>query len=244
MRRFFLLIFACFTSGAALAQWSFDLESGVGFPGYNVIRIPNQTGTTFDFSEDFQALNAVIPFRFRPGYTFGERNHVFALYAPLAINYESTLANPIAFQGENFATGALVSGFYKFNSYRLTYRRDFIQNERWILGLGLTAKIRDASVRFSTEDQAARKDDLGFVPLLHLYTSYNGNGWKAFLEGDGLAGGPGRAFDVFIGGSIPLFNHLDIKAGYRILEGGADINEVYNFTLINFAAVGLIWQLP
>jgi len=32
---------------------------------------------------------------------------------------------------------------------------------------------------------------------------------------------------------------IGIRAGYRILEGGADNDEVYNFALLNYAAAGL-----
>jgi hypothetical protein len=34
-----------------------------------------------------------------------------------------------------------------------------------------------------------------------------------------------------------------LKAGYRLLEGGADNDEVYNFTLVNYATIGLIARL-
>jgi hypothetical protein len=34
-------------------------------------------------------------------------------------------------------------------------------------------------------------------------------------------------------------DRLGLKAGYRILEGGADNDEVYNFALFNFASAGL-----
>jgi hypothetical protein len=78
--------------------------------------------------------------------------------------------------------------------------------------------------------------------LLRIYAAYDFKCWSAYLSGDGLAGGPGRAFDFFLGGKVPLSDNLSVKAGYRILEGGADVDEVYNFTLINFASVGLGWE--
>jgi hypothetical protein len=34
-----------------------------------------------------------------------------------------------------------------------------------------------------------------------------------------------------------------LKAGYRLLEGGADNDEVYNFALINYAAFGFLIDL-
>jgi hypothetical protein len=46
-----------------------------------------------------------------------------------------------------------------------------------------------------------------------------------------------------VGGDVSITENLSIKAGYRFLEGGADVDEVYNFTLIQFADVGFVWQL-
>ena len=37
-----------------------------------------------------------------------------------------------------------IDGHYKFNSYGITCRRTLITSERCRLGLGFTAKIRDA----------------------------------------------------------------------------------------------------
>lgn len=240
----FNLIFTvlAFSSFPLFAQFSLDLESGLVFPGYNEVRIPNQQGTTFDFNQDFEIQGALIPLRIRPGYTFG-KNHIFALYAPLSASYVGSPGFPINFQNSQFEANREIEGFYKFNSYRLTYRRDLIQDEKWILGVGFTAKIRDAQVRLSNESQIDFKDDIGFVPLLHLFVSYDAGPFRGVIEGDGLAGGPGRAFDFFGGLYIPLSNYFDLKAGYRILEGGADVSEVYNFALFNFASVGIIWGL-
>jgi len=244
MKKLFLTCIACLFMFSLHAQVTIDVESGLIFPGYNNVRIPNQTGTTFNFTDDFEAQGTVIPFRLRVGFTFNERNHIFGLFAPLGINYEGAAPYDIAFQNSTFAAGEVLQGFYKFNSYRLTYRRDVIATDRWLVGIGFTAKIRDATVRLTSENGVSdRKDDIGFVPLLHIFTAYQLPGWTLFLEGDGLAGGPGRAFDFFLGGKVPLHDKFELKAGYRILEGGADIDEVYNFTLINFASVGVIWTL-
>lgn len=58
-----------------------------------------------------------------------------------------------------------------------------------------------------------------------------------------FAGGPGRAFDLYLGGKIPINEHLRVKAAYRIVEGGADVRSVYNFTILHFANLGLIITL-
>ena len=34
-----------------------------------------------------------------------------------------------------------------------------------------------------------------------------------------------------------------VRLGYRILEGGADNNEVYNFALFHYASVGILFTL-
>ncbi|KEO73919.1 hypothetical protein [Anditalea andensis] len=244
MMKHLLVAVAMLITYQAQAQFTFDVESGLAFQGYNNVRIPNQGGTSFNFTRDFDAKGLVIPFRLRVGYTFNEKNHIFGLFAPLNVNYEGAAPFDIAFQNSTFGEGENIDGFYKFNSYRLTYRRDIVSTDRWVVGIGFTAKIRDASVRLTSENGTAdRKDDVGFVPLLHLFTAYQLPGCTLFLEGDGLAGGPGRAFDFFLGGKLPVYSKLDLKAGYRILEGGADVDEVYNFTLINFASIGLILTL-
>ncbi|MBK6265210.1 hypothetical protein JKA74_09180 [Marivirga sp. S37H4] len=239
----FALLLLIVFSYPSIAQWTIDVESGLAFENYNKVRIPNEQGTLFNFTDDFELEGPVIPFRARVGFTFYDKNHLILLYAPLSLNYTGKAPYDINFQESTFGEGQNIDGFYKFNSYRLTYRRDFIRNENWIVGLGFTAKIRDASV--SLENDAGlsdRKDDLGFVPLLHAFAEYQFSDYSIYFEGDGLAGGPGRAFDLFLGGRILLTEEISAKAGYRLLEGGANIDEVYNFTWIDYAVVGLILQ--
>ncbi len=226
------------------AQWTIDLESGIAFQSYNQVRIPNEQGTTFDFTEDFNTKGPVIPFRARLGYTFQGKNHFIVLYAPITVKYEGAAPFNINFQNTDFEESSQIEGLYKFNSYRLTYRRDFISNRNWIVGAGLTAKIRDARISLTNEEGLRDwKNDIGFVPLVHLFTEYRFDKYSIYFEGDGLAGGPGRAFDLFLGGRMAISQFLSAKVGYRLLEGGANIDEVYNFTLVNFATVGFIIQL-
>ena len=242
MKKTILLVTLVITCQCTYAQLSLDLESGLPFQVYNDVRIPNETGTKFSFTEDFELQGPVIPVRLMLGYTFAEKNHLFALFAPLGLNYEGAAPFQIRFQQSTFEPGEFIEGFYKFNSYRLGYRRDVLKSERWTIGVGFTAKIRDARVKLSSGGFSDKKDDLGFVPLLHIFASYELDRWTLYLDGDGLAGGPGRAFDFFLGGRINITDNLTGKAGYRILEGGADVTDVYNFTLINFAAAGLAWE--
>jgi hypothetical protein len=236
-----LLALAALFTGSN-AQLSLDLESGIPFQGYNNVRIPNQQGTRFSFTDDFELQGPVIPVRLTIAYTFAVKNHLFALFAPLGLNYEGIAPYDIVFQQSQFNAGQEIEGFYRFNSYRLGYRRDLVSTGRWIFGAGFTAKIRDAQVRLSSNGMSDQKDDLGFVPLLHIFAARNFDRWMLYLYGDGLAATQGRAFDFFLGGRFNITENLSGRAGYRILEGGADVSEVYNFTLINFAAAGLTWE--
>ena len=245
MKKLIVLFAFTFSFLQAYSQWSIELESGLAFQSYNDVRIPNETGnergTEFSFTEDFEIQGPVIPLRLNLSYTFAERNHLSALYAPLEVNYEGIVpVGGIKFQDSEFAEGEAIDGFYKFNSYRLTYRRDLLLRDNWTLALGFTAKIRDARIELETDMKSDRKDDLGFVPLLNIHAAYEYKDIKAYIKGDALAGGPGRAFDFFAGINTPLTDNLQLKGGYRIIEGGADVSEVYNFTLLNFASIGLI----
>lgn len=221
-------------------QFSLDVSGGLVAQSYNKVRVPNEEGTTFDLYKDFTLQGPAFYYSLKPGYTFRERNHFFLLYAPLSVNYEGAAPFEIRFENTTFQKGEHLDAFYKFNSYRVTYRRDVVSNDKWILGIGFTAKIRDAEIRLTAADQIDKKVDFGFVPLLNLYTEYRLSKWSLFFEGDGLAGGPGRAFDFYLGGKIILNEHLKLKAAYRMVEGGANVESVYNFTMLHFANVGLI----
>jgi hypothetical protein len=221
-------------------QVSLDISGGLVAQTYNKVQIPNEEGTAFDLSKDFKIQTPVIYYSFKLGYSFLEKNHLFLLYAPLSVNYEGTAPFDIRFQNTTFPEGKNLNALYKFNSYRVTYRRDVHSSEKWILGVGFTAKIRDAEIRLTQAGTTDNKDDFGFVPLLNLYAEYKFNNWSLFFEGDGLAGGPGRAFDFYLGGKIPINEHLKAKAAYRMVEGGADVKSVYNFTMLHFASLGLI----
>ncbi|MEX2531593.1 MAG: hypothetical protein WD960_12550 [Gemmatimonadota bacterium] len=91
----------------------------------------------------------------------------------------------------------------------------------------------------------AEKTDLGFVPLLHLAGRWTPSpGWVVSGEIDGLAGGPGRAFDVAIAAGRELGRGWSLHTGYRTVEGGADIEEVYSFAWFHYGTVGLRWKVP
>lgn len=152
------------------------------------------------------------------------------------------MVNDIYFAGVTFPANRQLNGTYKFNSYRLTYRYDIISKTRVVFGLGFTAKIRDARIRLSSSDLTAEKTNVGFVPIINFRLLWRMNEKIGLLlDGDALAAPQGRAEDVLIAATFKVSKNFLIRAGYRILEGGADNNEVYNFALFHYASVGMAY---
>jgi len=121
----------------------------------------------------------------------------------------------------------------------LTYRYDFLRKGKWRLGIGFTAKIRDAAVSLESENKRSEKKNVGFVPLINFRAEWRINRKLGImLHGDALAAPQGRAEDVLLALQIHLNETLTLKAGYRILEGGANVGEVYNFALLHYLVLG------
>lgn len=112
------------------------------------------------------------------------------------------------------------------------------------MGIGFTAKIRDAKIAVKGAGLESEKTNVGFVPIIHFRVLWKFVKGLAFLlDGDALAAPQGRAEDFLAAIQIRVSDRIDLKGGYRILEGGADNDEVYNFTLINYASLGAIIHL-
>ncbi len=221
---------------------SFDAEGGMAFSGYNRIRIPGNSGTLFNTFRELRQ-DPKFYYRLRPTVTVGR--HAFsALFAPLELRYTGNLKQATDFNGQTFNADEAVKVRYRFNSYRLTYRYNFLNNDRIVAGVGITAKARDAFIDVSNASVHTRKSNFGFVPLINIYANgWITDHWGLLLEGDALATNKGRAEDIFLGATYRPFQNLTFKGGYRILEGGADNDEVYNFTLVNYVGLGVIVSL-
>jgi hypothetical protein len=234
-----LLVFTFFTP-VLYAQIEVDVETGAVFSGYNDVRIPGDGGTLFSLSKDLQADSEFF-YRIRLFYDFNPRHHLGVLFAPLSINSTGQLDQDLVFFGETFPAQTPLSTTWMFNSYRLVYRYDFLRRERLELGIGFTAKIRDALIRVEGDGLEAEKANVGFVPILHFRARWRFCDRVALLlDGDALAAPQGRAEDVLAALILQVNDRIELKAGYRLLEGGADNDEVYNFALIHYAAFGAV----
>ena len=243
----YLLSFVLLGSGVtpAAAQGLLDLETGaVVGSAYNRIRVPGNDGKEFDLTGGDFATRPAWFYRVRAGYTFANRHTVSLLFAPLTVRAEAgRLSEPIRFNGATFAPGRPLDVQYTFNSYRLTYRFDFVRKERLRFGAGLTGKIRDAAIRLDNGEAQSTKTNVGFVPLVNFLLDWGfAPAVGLLVEGDALAAPQGRAEDVFAGLRFQPAKSIGLKVGYRVLEGGADNEEVYNFTLFHYLSAGAVWR--
>jgi len=224
-------------------QASLDLETGAVGTGYNNVRIPGDQGTLFSLKDDLNSKTGIF-FRARANYTIKSKHTLSLLYAPFKTVSSGNVPYDIVFEGVTFPANTELEGTYKFNSYRLTYRYEIVIKPKFEFGLGFTAKIRDAKIAMASAASLSEKTNVGFVPIINfrmLWKPYEKFG--ILLEGDALAAPQGRAEDVLIAATYRLSDRFGLKAGYRLLEGGAGNDEVYNFALFNYASVGLFIYL-
>jgi hypothetical protein len=246
--KIYLLLFVIVLATAAAAEsgpsrrWTAEIEGGAVFSGYNDARIPNVGGTLFSLSKDLD-IAAKAYYRLRISYALARRHELSLLVAPLTLKAAGRLPAAVNFTGVLFPKDTPVDGIYTFNSYRLTYRYRLVDKPRLRLDIGFTAKIRDAEIALTSPSLSASKTNVGFVPLLHLRLVWD---WSPklglLLEADAAAAKQGRAEDVLLALNWRLSPQLHVRLGYRFVEGGANVDEVYNFAWIHYFAAGLAFS--
>lgn len=228
---------------APAPRWEFQLEGGPAWQSYNDVEIPNDGSATRFSLYDLAGSGPWPAARLYVTWNINERHGLRLLLAPFSLTETGTPAGAIDFAGASYAAGQPTEATYTFNSYRLSYRYRFHAGETTRAWVGFTAKIRSAVIRLEQGATASEKTDLGFVPLLHLAGDWRfAPDWRLSLDMDALAGGPGRAEDVALEVNYDLDRHWTLQAGYRMVEGGADVDEVYTFAWLHFAAVSVVWR--
>ena len=162
----FVVLFAL-SPLSLVAQAFVDIEAGAAFTGYNDVAIPADTGDKVSLASETPA-GAIPIFRIRAGYTFADRHTLSVLAAPLTAKGSGKASSDITYQDKVFLAGTDITSIYRFDSYRLTYRWDFLKNEAIDIGIGLTAKIRSADIAFAGDAGYVSRTDLGFVPIINF----------------------------------------------------------------------------
>ena len=224
-------------------RFKLELEAGPIWQSRNDVQIPNsENGTRFSLVD--VAGNGPWPgARLYATWNINRRHSLRLLAAPLSYTEQGFLPGPVDFAGEAYAPDQSVSATYRFNSWRIGYRYRITDKERLRLWVGVTAKIRDAKIALEQGNVASEDTDLGFVPLLAFVGDWEfADQWHGLLDFEGLAGGPGRAFDISLQLRRTLSNRWDVGAGYRTVEGGADVDAVYNFAWFHAVVVSAAFR--
>ena len=231
-----------FTPSIALARLiDLQIEGGGVWQHRNDLQIPsNSQGTRFALD---QYDSGPSPFyRLEGFYRFSKNHGLRALYAPFEVDLQNTPQNSVKFNGRTFNANQPIDFTYQFNSYRLTYFYAFWGHGDEQLNLGFTGKIRDADTRLTQNGQTTNYDNVGFVPLLYFeYQKLLGKNWFFHFNLDGLAGGPGRAFDFAFKLRRKIGNIGMLGIGTRVLDGGADNEKVFSFALFQYAVLEFVF---
>ena len=227
-------------SAASDTRFDFKLLAGSSWQVKNDVQIPNsEAGTRFSLA-DTVGEGPLTALRLEFNWRINDRHGMRVMLAPLSYEERIEFDEPVDFKGAAFAAGTPTTAGYRFNSWRIGYHYTLKDNPQTTVRLGGTLKIRDAEIRLVQDGLVRADDDLGVVPLLHLASERRfGGGWFAGADIDALAGGPGRAIDAGLTFGIETRNRWRLGVEFRVLEGGADIDRLYNFAQFNSAAVFL-----
>ncbi len=215
-----------------------SLEAGAAWQSRNDFRIPGDGGSLVRLAGVDSGPVAVA----RATLTWNMTAHhsLRLLAAPLRLQTTFTPTDAVSFQDQVFPAGRPVEAVYVFNSYRVTWYWRFRDTGRWALRLGGTLKIRDAEIGLTGEPGQSAKTDLGAVPLVYLYARFQASDRLAFeLEADAAVAPQGRAEDASLKSVFRLSDRVEIDLGYRLLEGGADIEAVYTFAFFHYAVAAV-----
>jgi len=230
--------------GDAAAQsprFQLELEAGPAWISRNDVQIPNNATATRFSLNDVTGSGPWPAGRVYLTWNLNERHGLRLLAAPLSITETGTLSQPVRFAGGSYTASAPLAATYTFNSYRLTYRYQLRKTERSRLWIGATGKIRDATVQLEQGSISTRKDDLGFVPLLHVAGDVRLTpSWTLGTDIDALGGGPGRAIDAAVKFGYDRGGRVAYHVGYRTVEGGADVDEVFSFAWVHYGVASIV----
>lgn len=220
-----------------------ELEGGPVWQTKNDIQVPNDARGTPIPLDDLTGSGPLAAFRLYAEGRLGKRHGLRLLVAPLSLSGTGILTEAANFNEVTFAAGTATEATYRFDSYRLTYRYRLVSNPAWRVDVGLTAKIRSAEISLRQGQVSTSYSNVGFVPLLNASAAWHpAPGWSLALDADGAAATQGRAFDVSLKLYRDLSERWSISAGYRTLEGGADVEDVYTFAWFHHVTVSAVYR--
>jgi len=222
----------------ALAQdrFTLDLEAGPAWQLRNDFAVPGDTGTLVRLDDQGPYLAGRVTLNWHAW----ERWSLRFVAAPLSTDSEFVPDGDVLFQGVTFAAGEPVRVDYRFDSYRAGAYYRFPGGGSWSFRAGLTLKVRDAEIALASASQAAAKSNTGVVPLLYGGVRLQvGERVAIDLDTDAAAAPQGRAVDVALRVEALVADHVALYLGGRLLDGGADNDEVNSFATFAYALGGV-----
>ena len=218
------------------------LEGGAAWQLRNTARVPNEApNTRFDI-DDITGDGPYASGRVVLDWPLSARHRLRFIVAPLSIDERGNSDQPIVFQDTQFAPGP-IEVKYRFDSYRASYRYVFADDARWTWSGGVTLNVRDAEIELRQDGVRRNRSDTGLVPLLAMEGEWRfAPGWYGLLDFEGLAAPQGRAFDAALKLGYDVTPNVTVAGGYRILDGGADNDDLYTFARFDSAVLGLTWR--
>lgn len=218
------------------------VELGAAWQLRNTVQISNEPPNTRFKIDDLTGDGPFPAGRVVLDWPLNEKHRLRFLIAPLAIDETGTASQSIVFQDATFTPGP-IEVEYRFDSYRASYRYVFYERERWTWSGGGTLNIRDAEIRLKQGALTRVKKNTGVVPLLALEGQWRfAPNWYGLLDFEGLAAPQGRAIDAALKLGCDVTPNITVAGGYRILDGGADNDELYTFARFDSAVLGLTWR--
>jgi len=212
------------------------LETGALWQERNDVRIPSSTGTLVGFDE--YNSGPFFHYRFELHHPFNHRHGIRVIYAPLGLSVTGRESRAVNYNNVIFTANTPTTIDYKFNSYRLGYTYRVWGEDKSFLRLGLTGKIRQASIRFTQNSLTTIYDNVGFVPLFYyaLQVPLSGK-WTFYSDSDFAFAKQGRAVDITFKLRYGITGSSSIGFGARALEGGADNDKVLTYTFVKYAVL-------
>jgi hypothetical protein len=241
--RLCLIVTLCLAAAGARAsdapatrRFRLEAELGPSWQSRNDVRIPGDGGTLLALDEFDKG-----PFFFErvsAWYRFNDRHALRALYAPFEVTVSGTPATDVAFDGEIFPGGEPLDATYQFHSYRLAYLYTPRPRGRWEVTFGFSAKVRDARVALAAASRTHEYNNVGFVPLLLARVEVRlSPRLSGLLDVEALAAPQGRAEDATLQLRYRVSDGMDVGAGYRMVEGGADNDKILTFAWLHYLLV-------
>lgn len=220
---------------AAEDRFTLDLETGVAWQLRNDFAVPGDTGTLVRLDDEGPSFSG----RATLNWKLNDRWSVRFLAAPLSTESDYIPEGEVLFQDTTFAAGDPIRVDYRFDSYRVGGVYRFRSSGPWSFRAGLTANVRDAEISLRNAEVSATKSNTGVVPLVYGGMRYQASDRVAIdLDVDGAAASQGRAIDAAIRVETKVAESTSLYLGGRVLDGGADNDEVYSFATFAYVIAG------